>query len=181
MWFIEDESNYSREYGKCTQIWNYREQAWMARSYLDPNRRTAKTRVLSGSREPGRESFWQRTGNPRSVAPASQHQVLQMANRNLLGKPFRPAFERPRGCRRIQRVCPPGVWRRRPGWCTSSRFPCRHSCAWVDRRRVNSFYGWNPNFILLWMMLKLYEYDYRVVTVVISGWLDKTLIHLLNF
>ena len=41
----------------------------MARSYLDPNRRTAKTRVLSGSREPGRESFWQRTGNPRSVAP----------------------------------------------------------------------------------------------------------------
>jgi hypothetical protein len=31
------------------------------------------------------------------------------------------------------------------------------------------------------MMLKLYKYDYSVVTIVIIvGWLDKTLVHLLN-
>ena len=39
----------------------------------------------------------------------------------------------------------------------------------------------NPNFICQWMMLKLYKYDYHIATIVIVvGWLDKTLVCLLN-
>jgi len=80
------------------------------RSYLGPSSRMTMMMVSSRFREPVCESSWQRIDNPHIVGPTSRRRPQQMANKILLGKPFRLAFERLRDCHRIQRVCLLVAW-----------------------------------------------------------------------
>ena len=67
-----------------------------------PSMRRAKRLVSSGSHVLVRGFSWRRTDNPHSAGLASLHQLPLTANRTLLGRPYRPVFLRPCGCRRSQ-------------------------------------------------------------------------------